>query len=64
PLGSEIYLYLSTKEGAQMIASVDPHLELKVGDHIEIGIVMKKAHVFESLRGSEESEGSEEKCII
>jgi len=64
PLGSEIYLYLSTKEGAQMIASVDPHLEVKVGDHIDIGIVMKKAHAFESIRGGEESEGSEEKCIF
>ena len=40
PLGAETYIYVSTKEGAQLIASVDPHLNLKVGDEIDLSIVI------------------------
>lgn len=64
PLGAETYLYLTTKDGSQMIASVDPHHDLKVGDSLEIRLAIKKCHFFECIAGSDTTEGAEEKCII
>jgi multiple sugar transport system ATP-binding protein len=63
PLGSEIDLYLSTKEGAQLTAVVEPQAAVKVGDEIEIGINIKKCHYFETS-SSKDSEGTDEKTII
>ena len=65
PLGSEILLYVSTVDGAQLVARVDVHLEFKVGDEIELGLAIEKCHFF----GHEKErhgviDGTRSKCII
>lgn len=66
PLGAETHIYASTRQGAQLIASVDPHLNLKVGDEIDLGIVIDKCHFFETAETRKKDAQSqvEEKCII
>ena len=55
PMGSETYLYL--KAGStSFIARVDPHRMCKVGETIELAVLMERGHVFdtettESIKG-------------
>ncbi len=56
PLGSEIFLYLSTADGTQIEASSPPQLIFKVGDEIELGVMIDRCHFFETT-------GNEEKII-
>ncbi len=46
PMGSEIYLYLNTGDGS-FIARVEPYVEVKVEERIELAMSMEKAHVFD-----------------
>ncbi len=66
PLGAETHIYVSTKEGSQLIASIDPHLNVKVGDEIELAIIIEKTHFFEIAETKYKDPQSkiEEKCII
>jgi len=47
PLGSEIYLYVSTSDGSQLVACAPPNLEFKIGDEIELGVNIEKCHFFD-----------------
>ncbi len=66
PLGAESHIYVATKEGNQIVASVDPHLDIKDGDEIDLGIVIEKCHFFEALetKYKEAQSEIEEKCIV
>jgi len=48
PLGSEIFLYVSTVDGSQLVACSPPYMEFKVGDEIELGVNMERSHFFET----------------
>ena len=49
PMGAETYLYLdaATQTGNSCIARVDAHREVKVGQNIELSILLLKAHLFD-----------------
>ena len=49
PMGAETYLYLdaSTYNGGSCIARVDAHKQVKVGENIELPILLLKAHLFD-----------------
>ena len=49
PMGAETYLYLdaSTFNGRSCIARVDAHKQAKVGENIELPILLLKAHLFD-----------------
>ena len=64
PLGAKIYLYLSTSDGSQLTARVDPHNKFKVGDIIELGVATEKSHYFDPVPVTDSLGKSEEKCII
>lgn len=65
PLGAEIFLYVSTHDGSQLVASVDPHSEFKVKDEVELGIAVDKAHFFELHEtGPYAGDDTKSKCII
>jgi len=46
PMGAETYLYLNTGINS-FIARVDAHKVLKVGDKVELPLLMPKAHLFD-----------------
>jgi multiple sugar transport system ATP-binding protein len=66
PLGAETYIYVTTEDGDQLEASVDPHIAYKVGDKIELGIAIEKCHVFENSETKNKLPNSsiEERTII
>ena len=47
PMGAETYVYLNTGDGSPCVAKVDPHRRLKLGESIELAILLDKAHVFD-----------------
>jgi multiple sugar transport system ATP-binding protein len=53
PLGSEIHIYLSTSDDSQLVACVPPTTEYKVGEQIELGLLMERCHFFE-ITGNED----------
>ena len=65
-LGSETQLYVTTESGDQLIASVDPHVIYKVGEKIELGLAIEKAHYFENSETKNKVSDSviQEKCIF
>ncbi|MBM3465664.1 MAG: sn-glycerol-3-phosphate ABC transporter ATP-binding protein UgpC [Armatimonadetes bacterium] len=46
PMGAEVYLYLTAGEDA-LVARVDPHTAVRVGDRMRVVIDMGKMHVFD-----------------
>ncbi|HOV12731.1 MAG TPA: sn-glycerol-3-phosphate ABC transporter ATP-binding protein UgpC [Spirochaetota bacterium] len=64
PLGAETYLYLSTPNDTQMLARIDPHHQVKVGDKIDLGITINKAHYFNPVPETSAGGNIEEKCIV
>ncbi len=46
PMGAETYLYMNTGKHA-FIARVDPHRKCRVGDRVELAIVLDKSHLFD-----------------
>ncbi|MBP5640510.1 MAG: ATP-binding cassette domain-containing protein [Victivallales bacterium] len=46
PMGSETYLYLKAA-GANFIARVDPHRICKVGETIDLAVMMDRGHIFD-----------------
>jgi len=65
-LGSETQLYVTTESGDQLIASVYPHVIYKVGEKIELGLAIEKAHYFENSETKNKVSDSviQEKCIF
>jgi len=47
PLGSEIYLYLSSGEN-QITARVEPHLRFRSGENISLAVDADKVHLFDA----------------
>jgi multiple sugar transport system ATP-binding protein len=47
PMGSEIYLYLA-ENGHSLIARVEAESTAKVGDTIELGVDLRKIHLFDA----------------
>ena len=47
PMGAETYVYLNTGNGTPCVAKVDPHRSLRLGEDIELAILLDKAHVFD-----------------
>lgn len=47
PMGSETYLYLKT-ERSRFIARVESHMQVSVGETLELPILMEKAHLFDA----------------
>lgn len=47
PMGAETYIYLNTGDGAPCVAKVDPHRKLKLGEEIELALLLDKAHIFD-----------------
>ena len=65
PLGAEVYVYISTSDGASMTSRLDPSCAYKVGDTVELGVTMDKAHFFENEEKQTNEYGiREEVCII
>ncbi|HOJ65158.1 MAG TPA: sn-glycerol-3-phosphate ABC transporter ATP-binding protein UgpC [Spirochaetota bacterium] len=64
PLGAEIYLYLSTSDGSQLTARLDPHHTFRVGETVELAVAIDKCHFFDPVPVTYESGKTEEKCII
>lgn len=64
PLGAETYLYLSTPNDSQLLARVDPFHNVKVGDTIDLGVAINKAHYFNPVPETTAGGNVEEKCII
>ncbi len=64
PLGADIYLYLSTSDGSQLIARIDPNKVFKVGEKTELSVNIDKCHFFDNTPVVNELGKSEEKCII
>ena len=64
PLGAETYLYLSTPSDTQLLARLDPQHHIKVGDVIELGIDIDKAHYFNTVSETSSDGNVEEKCIV
>lgn len=64
PLGADIYLYLSTSDGSQLIARIDPNKVFHVGDKTELSVNIEKCHFFDTVPVVNELGKSEEKCII
>ena len=48
PLGSETLLYVSTPEQSSLVASVPSFTDFRVGDYVELGIVVENCHFFEN----------------
>jgi len=48
PMGSETYLYLNTGKHT-FVARVDPHRRCRVGDQLELPVVLDKAHLFDPV---------------
>lgn len=67
PLGSEVYLYVSTEDGSQLISRSEPHLSFTIGESIILNIDMEKSHFFELLTPEQKSVmggNIVEKCIV
>jgi multiple sugar transport system ATP-binding protein len=67
PLGAEIYVYVSTVDGSQLVARLEPNVEFHVGQDIELGVSIDKCHFFEHLDKAEKQKmggNVVEKCII
>lgn len=64
PLGSEIYLYLSTSDSSQLIARISPDKIFKVGEKVELEVNIDKCHYFDTVPVVGATGKSEEKCII
>jgi multiple sugar transport system ATP-binding protein len=47
PMGSETYLYLNTGRNS-FIARVDSHRACRVGEHVDLAVMLDKGHVFDS----------------
>ncbi|MHC4477717.1 MAG: ABC transporter ATP-binding protein [Planctomycetota bacterium] len=47
PLGDRTHVYLASKSGQKLVANVDPHMVMKVGDLITAYVDVEGAHVFE-----------------
>jgi multiple sugar transport system ATP-binding protein len=47
PLGSEIYLYLSTGENS-ITARVEPHLRFRAGENVTLALNTEKVHLFDA----------------
>ncbi len=47
PMGSEAYLYMNTGEN-DFIARVDSHRQCRVGDKMDLAIMLPKAHIFDT----------------
>jgi multiple sugar transport system ATP-binding protein len=47
PMGSETYVYLRIGD-TTFISRVDAHRRFRVGDTTELGVLMQKAHFFDS----------------
>jgi multiple sugar transport system ATP-binding protein len=58
PLGSEMILYLSTARH-DFIGRVDSHVRVDVGDVLDVGIELKKAHIFDPASGENLSLGAD-----
>jgi multiple sugar transport system ATP-binding protein len=50
PMGSESYVYLNTGHNS-FICRVDAHRRFRVGETAELGVFIRKAHVFEAQSG-------------
>jgi multiple sugar transport system ATP-binding protein len=50
PMGSETYLYLNTGRNS-FIARVDSHRVCRVGERLDLAVMLDKGHVFDSLTG-------------
>ena len=48
PMGAETYLYLDVGADTSCIARVDAHRKTKVGEHLELAVLMTKAHLFDA----------------
>jgi multiple sugar transport system ATP-binding protein len=46
-MGNEIYLYMMTKDEKSFIARVDPRVESRRGDEVDLAINMANAHIFD-----------------
>ncbi len=46
-MGSEIYLYLVTKDSKQFVARVDPRVKASIGDNLDLAVNMANAHIFD-----------------
>jgi multiple sugar transport system ATP-binding protein len=64
PLGAETYLYVSISDGSSLQARVDPHVTYKVGDTVELGVVIEKCHYFDPTPVTGPTGNVEEKVIV
>ena len=64
PLGAEVFLSISTSDGSQLTARLDPHNIFHVGDNIELGVTIEKAHFFDPVPITNDLGKTEEICII
>jgi|688.fasta_scaffold51295_2 multiple sugar transport system ATP-binding protein len=46
-MGNEIYLYMMTKDEKSFIARVDPRVESRRGDEVDLAVNMANAHIFD-----------------
>jgi multiple sugar transport system ATP-binding protein len=46
PMGAETYLYVNTGKHA-FVARIDPHRRCRVGDDVQLAIMIEKAHLFD-----------------
>jgi multiple sugar transport system ATP-binding protein len=46
-MGNEIYLYMMTKDEKSFIARVDPRVESRRGDQVDLAVNMANAHIFD-----------------
>ena len=64
PLGADQHLYLSTSDGSQLIARVDPKVVCKPGEVKELAVNVEKSHYFDPVPSVSPTGKTEEKCII
>ena len=47
PLGDHIDVYLTTKDDAQFIATIDPHIRMQIEEKLTMYVDINKVHIFE-----------------
>ena len=47
PMGAETYLYLDNGTNTNCIARVDAHRKIKVGDEVQLAVLLSRAHIFD-----------------
>jgi len=47
PLGDRLDVYLTTRSQDKLIANLNPHIDIKMGQTVSMSLDINKAHVFE-----------------